>query len=355
MPSPFTITRRSLLSAALGAVALGVTGACARDTSTVATLDADTPIPESVPEGTKLVVGDPEQQKAIEFSGLADTFTFEVEWANMSGGPATLEAFRAGALDLGAVADIPPIYSHWVGIPAKIVAAKFRHDPIHHPVYRIAIAPGVGVTTLADIRGKRIAYSPGQAQGALIFRLLRKLGLSKSDVTLVELPANGDSYLTAVSSRQVDVAPLGGIHVKRYEARFGRDGAITLPHGLRDDPTCLYAPVHVLNDPAKAAAIREYVRVWARAWRWREAHPEEWIERYYVKHQGLTADDGRWLVENVGIADIPDSWKDVVVRHQETVNLLAEETGNEPIRAEELYDWRFESVAADAVKKGSAQ
>ncbi|HEY8533661.1 MAG TPA: ABC transporter substrate-binding protein [Micromonospora sp.] len=352
---PLSISRRSLLSATLGAVVLGVTGACAQDTSEAETLDADAPIPDTVPKGTKLVVGDPEQQKAIEFSGLADTLTFEVEWANMSGGPATLEAFRANALDLGAVADIPPIHSHWVGFPTKIVAAKFRQDPLNHPVYRIAIAPGVRVTSLADIRGKRIAYSPGQAQGALILRLLRKLGLSKSDVTLVELPANGDSYLTAVSSRQVDVAPLGGIHVKRFEARFGNDGAITLPHGLRDDPTCLYAPVRVLNDPAKAAAIREYVRVWARAWRWRESHPEEWIRRYYVEHQGLTADDGRWLVDNVGIADIPGSWKEVIPRHQETINLLAEETGNKPVRAEDLYDWRFESVAADAVKKGSAQ
>ncbi|WP_241825331.1 hypothetical protein [Micromonospora sp. CB01531] len=188
-----------------------------------------------------------------------------------------------------------------------------------------------------------------------MLRVLHKAGLTKQDVKLVELPSTGDVYATALASHQVDVAPIGGVQVKRYETKYGKDGATTIAHGLRDDPGHLYAPVTVLADPAKAAAIREYVQAWARAWRWREANPDEWIERYYVKDQGLSADDGRWLVENAGVADIPASWTEAIARHQETIDLLAKETGNKPLRAEDLYDRRYESVAADALAAGGAR
>lgn len=345
--------RRVLLSATLGAVTLSLT-ACAKD-GTPDPAQANAPLPESVPKGTKLVIGDKEHQKAIEFSGEADNFSFEVQWANLSGGPQTLEAFRAKALDVGSVADIPPIHSHWTGIPTKIVASRFRQDPLNHAIYRLGIAPGAGVTALADIRGKKVAYSPGQAQGALVLRVLKKAGLSKQDVTLVELPSTNDVYANALASRQVDVAPIGGVQIKRYETKYGKDGATTIAHGLRDDPGHLYAPITVLADPAKAAAIREYVRVWARAWRWREANPDEWIERYYVKDQGLSAEDGRWLVDNAGLSDIPPSWAEAIARHQETIDLLAKETGNKPLRAEDLYDRRYESVGAQAFAGGSTR
>lgn len=343
-------TRRTLLSVTLGAVALGLT-ACAGDDELDPEL-ASAPLPDTVPKGTTLAIGDREHQKAIEYSGLAETLTFEVKWANISGGPQTLEAFRAEALDLGSVADIPPIHSHWTGVPTKIVAARFRQDPLNHAIYRLGIAPGVAVDTLADLRGKKIAFSPGQAQGALVLRVLKKAGLSKKDVELVELPSTNDVYATALASRQVEVAPIGGVQVKRYEAKYGRDGARTIAHGLRDDPGHLYAPVGVVADPAKAAAIREYVGVWAKAWRWREANKEEWIERFYVKDQGLTPEDGRWIVENNGVADIPASWTEAIARHQETIDLLAAETGNKPLKAEDLYDRRFETVAADALGAG---
>ncbi|MEV4410973.1 ABC transporter substrate-binding protein [Catellatospora sp. NPDC049609] len=353
MNQPFTMGRRALLSAGLGALALGLT-ACAGDDPPDATVALDTPLAESVPSGTRLVIGDKEHQKAIEFSGEAKKLTFEVEWANLSGGPQTLEAFRARALDLGSVADIPPIHSHWTGIPTRIVASKFRQDPLEHAIYRLGIAPGVAVASLADLRGKKVAYSPGQAQGALVLRVLRKAGLSKQDVQLIELPSTGDVYANALASRQVEVAPIGGVQVKRYEGKYGKDGATTIAHGLRDDPGHLYAPITVLADPAKAAAIRQYVQVWARAWRWREANPDEWIDRYYVKDQGLTAEDGRWIVANAGVADIPPSWADAISRHQETIDLLAEETGNKPLKAEDLYDRRYETVAADALAAGGA-
>jgi sulfonate transport system substrate-binding protein len=298
---------------------------------------------------TTLVIGDPMTQEALVLSGEIDKLPFKVTWANISGGPNTIQAFRAHALDLGQVADIPPIHANWTGLPVKIVATRFRQDPINHPIYQLGIAPGAVVKSLADLRGRKIAYSPGQAQGALVLRILQKAGLSKSDVHLVELPSTGDVYANALASKLVDAAPLGVVIAKRYLANYARDGAKVISHGLRDDPSYLYAPTSVLADPAKAAAIREYVKFWARAQRWIDSHPAQWTAGYYVGQQGLSEADARFVTAESGRADIPPSWADVIRRQQETVDLLARETGEPRLNAADLFDRRYESVAAVAL------
>ena len=307
------------------------------------------PLLATVPPGTKLVVGDPQTKVALQLSGLIDEIPFEIEWTNLSGGPQTSEAFRARALDVGSVAEIPSIFANWNDLPVRNIAYREREDPIGHPIYRFGIAPGLDVKTLADFRGKRIAFSPGQAQGALVLRALQAAGLAKTDVTLVELPSTGDAYPIALASHQVDVAPIGGVLIRRYLNQYGADGATVIEHGLRDDPSHLYAPQWVLDDPAKAAALAVYVEFWARATQWINDNPEAWVEGYYVKDQGLNQEDGEYLVEQTGKQIVPANWDEVVARHQKTIDLLATELGYEPYSAEQIFDRRFEPLGATAL------
>ncbi|MET9270089.1 ABC transporter substrate-binding protein [Kribbella sp. NPDC003557] len=350
------IRKFAVLTAALAAVALiaGCGGdAKAGGDDAAGKLSLDAALPITVPDGAKIVVGDPATEVALKLSGQIDKVSKFVQFANLSGGPQTTEAFRAHALDLGSVAEIPPIHATWTGLHVKIVASKFRQDPLGHPIYKLGIAPGVSVKTLGDLRGKKIAYSPGQAQGALVLKVLKKAGLTKEDVKLIELPSTGDVYSQSLASKQVDVAPIGGVQIKRYLAKYGKDGAATIDHGLRDDAGHLYGPVESLEDPAKAAAIRAYVAAWAVAQEWIDKHPEEWIKGYYVDNQGLTEADGQWLVDNAGHPDIPADWSDAIERQQQTIELLAKETDNKVIQAKDLYDLRFQTVAADAIKAGA--
>jgi sulfonate transport system substrate-binding protein len=348
-----TTSVRKALAVTLVILSLAITGCGTSAQATGGTLSLDAALPTEVPAGTKIIVGDPVTQKALQLSGEIKNLKADVEWANISGGPQTTEAFRAGALDVGSVAEIPPINATWTGLKVKIVASKFRIDPIHHPIYELGVAPGVAVRTIADLRGKKIAYSPGQAQGALVLKVLQKAGLTKADVQLVELPSTGDIYLNALSSKQVDVAPIGGVSIKRYLTKYGPDGATTISHGLRDDPSHLYALQTSLEDPAKAAAIRELVQAWARAARWVDEHPQEWVAGYYVKDQGLTAEDGAWLEQRNGHPDVPSDLTDAIKRHQATIDLLAKETANPVLKAQDLYDLRFVQVQAEAFKEGS--
>jgi sulfonate transport system substrate-binding protein len=315
-------------------------------------LALDAPIPQRVPAGTTIVVGDPLTQKVLERNGWLKGLPFKVQFAQITGGPGVTEAFQAKALDVGSAANIPPIHAIWVGIPVKIVAWRFRTEPWRHPIYVIATRPGSPITKVADLKGKRIAYSPGQAQGAVVLRTLAHAGIAQKDVTLVDLPAAADTYMGALAAGEVDAAPIGaGLQAKRYLEKYQADGARVIGHGaFRDDPGILYVRTETLQDPAKAAAIRQYVQLWARAQTWIDTHPREWAQLYYVRDQGVTAAEAALIIKESGRSDIPRSWDQAIAVQQETIDFMAAEMSNKPFDAHTIFDRRFETVAADALR-----
>lgn len=116
----------------------------------------------------------------------------------------------------------------------KIISVQERTKP----GYQLAIAPGASVGSIEALRGRRIAYSPGQAQGALVLRVLGKAGLARSDVQLVELIST--EFKDALGSRQVDAAPLGGSNLRRYLREYAAEGGAAIPHGVADGYSFFY-------------------------------------------------------------------------------------------------------------------
>jgi sulfonate transport system substrate-binding protein len=350
------------LAASAGALALAARdhrGVFARDGEAVAAttdggpggLPLDAPLPDKVPPGVTLIIGDPMTQRVLEHTGWIRDLPFKVKWAQITGGPAVTEAFHAHALDVGVVADVPPIHATWVGIPVKIIAVRFRKDPQEHPTFVFAVAPGSKIQSLADLRGKRIAFSPGQVQGEIVLRSLAATGLTARDATLVELPStSADFYVNALVGGMIDAAPIGaGAAARHYLTNYGAQGARLIRHSAaRDDLAFLYVRTDTVRDPAKAAALRAYVAVWARANAWISSHPDEWARIYYQGDQGLSADDARYVVAASGEADIPRRWNEAVGIEQSAIDLMAQETHRRPFAAGGLFDRRFEPVAADA-------
>jgi sulfonate transport system substrate-binding protein len=345
--------RRGIAAVVLAVLAASGLAACdSAEGSNGPKLAADAPIPDKVPKGTVLRVADPATETAIKAAGLDRELSDEgvdVEWANISGGPKTLEAFRAHAIDVGAAQDIPPLFAEWTNTDVKIVATSSRADALNHPVYQLGIAPGVDVKSLEDLKGKKIAYSPGQAQGALVLRVLAKAGLTQDDVDLVEMQSVDDVYVNAVGSKQVDVAPLGGTLLTEYLSKYGQDGGTSVPTGIRDDQSLLYTLPETLEDAGKAAALAKYVVVWAEAKQWINAHPDEYAQVFYVDHEGLSLEDGKALVAQTGTIQVPVSWDETIKAHQATADLLAEEQDHDQLDVADLYDTRFEKAVGDAL------
>ena len=344
-------TRTVALGAALLATAALAAGCGGKaDGSSQGTLAPDAPLPTKVPKGTVLRIGDPTTQVAIKAAGLEKELTdagVEVKWANISGGPKSIEAFRADQLDCSSVADIPSLFAHWTGTDTQIIFNSVTVDPLKFPTYQLGIAPGAGIKTLQDLKGKKIAYAAGQAQGALVLRVLKEAGLSQDDVQLVDLPSTGTVYAQALGSKQVDAAPLGRATIEStFLSQY--PGATAIDTGIRDDASTVYCLTKAVRDPAKAAALATYVKVRTEALLWQNDHPEEWKKAYYEDDQGLTPELAQAAIDAGGIKGIPATWDNAIKRLQDTADLLADEQKNKKFDVRTIVDTRFAPIEAQA-------
>lgn len=313
-------------------------------------LALDAPLPTVVPPGVTLVIGDPQTEQVLKHTGWDRELPFQVKWAEIAGGPGVTEAFHARVLDVGTGANIPPIHAVWVGMPVKMIAVRFRQDPQNHPLFVLAVAPDAKVASLADLRGKRIAYSPGQVQGEIVIRTLQSQGLTPADVKLVELPStSADVYINALAGGAIDVAPIAaGPAAKRYLDQFGPAGGKVLRHSPdRDDLVTLYVRDETLRDPGKAAALRAYVKLWGRAQQWISDHPEAWAQTYYVQHEGLSPEAAHSAVQALGKVDVPARWDQALALQQSSIDLMAQASRQPRFDAATLFDRRFEALAAE--------
>jgi sulfonate transport system substrate-binding protein len=316
-------------------------GSAAADTEGAAT----EPLAAKVPAGTSLKIASYQNQQQLQFKlAKLPELPFTVSsWVNIGAGPDVINAFRAKSLDLANNAGIPPIQAHYQGFAAKIVAI----DITRKPNYLFATKPGSDIRTVEDFKGKRLAFSQGQAQGVVLLRALKKAGLKYDDVKLVPLTSN--QFLTALQSGQVDVAPLGNNQAPAYLKQYGPKGAHTITTDVVDLLNLLWAPQSVLNDRAKAAAIAAYIPQWAQAQVWTYEHPDVWDEEFYVKTQNLTLEQAKSITALANKPLFPAAWDEAIKWEQETADLLAEGGFVKKFDVSSLFDHRFESIAARAV------
>ena len=208
------------------------------------------------------------------------------------------------------------------------------------------------MTSLADLRGRRIAYSPGQAQGALVLRVLRAGRADQGRRRAGGAGQHRRRLPDRASQRRRSTSPRSaGCQIRRYLANYGPDGASTIPHGLRDDPGHLYAPTTVSPTRPRRRPIREYVAALGTRHDLGLRTPGG-VDRALLRPGPGPDRRGRAVAgrERPASRTSRPSWTETIARHQETIDLLAEETGNGRCAAEDLYDRRYESVGADAIR-----
>ncbi|AZG48411.1 ABC transporter substrate-binding protein [Gordonia insulae] len=319
-------------------------------------LNTDVPLPTDIPAGTTITVADQQNQIQVllRASGLEKTLPFTIEYANFTGGPAVLEAFRAGTADVAPVGDVPPIHAASTGQQVPIILGR----EIKPSSMSLATRPGApAITSLQDLRGKKIAYAEGTAQQVVVLRALANAGLSTDDVELVRLQLA--EFSEALGAKEVDVAPLNEPRLTRYLRDYGPDGASfvdpevagTISQGL----SYVYARGESLAEPAKAAALRALVTTLVQAFQWTNTHPAEWIKAYYVDDQKVSEADGWKILQSNGTTAIPALDDALIARQQSTIDLLEKADAlPEPVTATDLFDLRFAPVVDAAVKRYGA-
>ncbi len=107
-----------------------------------------------------------------------------VSWTEFTAGPVQLEALNVGSIDFGDVGEAPPIFAQAAGAPLVYVGASNPRPRLE----AIVVPKDSPIRSVADLKGKKIAFNKGSNVQYLIAKLLEKHGLKYGDVTPVFLP-----------------------------------------------------------------------------------------------------------------------------------------------------------------------
>jgi sulfonate transport system substrate-binding protein len=251
-----------------------------------------------VPAGTSLVIAEQNATQSLPWN-LADAgenAPYGVEFADFSGGAAVIEALRSGAADIGSIGEAPVPIAVDSGV-TDLVTIGLQANPGTSGGYFLVAKPDSGIDSIEELRGKRVAYPPGSGRHMVTAALLKQHGLDlKTDVQPVELA--GAEVVPTFAAGAVEAAiVLGNQYYQLGEPPILGDGT-----GINTGIQSLIVRKDVLDDPAKVAAIGDYVGRAVAANNWKDSHADQWIEEYYVKQQGITFDQGKKLYEEDGVA-----------------------------------------------------
>jgi sulfonate transport system substrate-binding protein len=250
----------------------------------------------AVPSGTKLIIAEQNDQASIpwKLSGASAGAPYAITFAGFNGGPAVLEALIAGAADIGYVGEAPLPIAVAAGVD-DLVAVGLIANPGSPGNYFLVTQPGNGINTVADLRGRTVAYPPGTGRHMVLSGILHQHGLSLgSSVTGVQLA--GAEVAPTFSSRGVDAAIVLG---QQY-FRLGAPPVLADGRGHNWGLNVLLVRKAALQDPGKAAAVADFVRRAVQFYNWQGSNPDEWIKASYVAKQGLTFEQGKFLIEKEG-------------------------------------------------------
>ena len=108
---------------------------------------------------------------------------YKVAWTEFPSGPPLLEALNVGAIDFGNTGEAPPIFAQAAGAPIQYVA----YEPPAPKGEAILVPKDSKLTSVADLRGKKVALNKGSNVHYLLVKALEKAGVKYSEIEPVFL------------------------------------------------------------------------------------------------------------------------------------------------------------------------
>lgn len=115
--------------------------------------------------------------KRLERQGI------KVTWAEFTSGPPLLEALAAGKVDVGETGDAPVIFAQ----SKKAPIVYFGQSQPNPEAVAILVRPNSPIRSVADLKGKKVAFAKGSSAVPLVVNALGRAGLKLSDITPVYL------------------------------------------------------------------------------------------------------------------------------------------------------------------------
>ena len=108
----------------------------------------------------------------------------QVKWSEFPAGPQLLEALNSGAIDFGTTGEAPPIFAQ----AASTKLAYVGHEPPAPRGEAILVPKDSPIKTVAELKGKNVAFNKGSNVHYLLVRALEKAGVPYSEIKTSYLP-----------------------------------------------------------------------------------------------------------------------------------------------------------------------
>jgi sulfonate transport system substrate-binding protein len=202
-------------------------------------------------------------------AGLINKLPFHAVWSDFTSGPPMLQAISSGSVDIGGVGDAPPVIAAAGGYNVDIVGARTAN-----PLAAALLVPkNSPIHSVAQLRGKKIAIAPGSSGNYHLLQVLDKAGIPVTAVSLDDLqPADA---LAAFASGQVDAWDVWSPYIEQAVAT---EHARILVNAQPYQATYSFevASKSAIADPAKAAAIKDYLKLLNQAYVWAAKNYTGW-------------------------------------------------------------------------------
>lgn len=236
-------------------------------------------------------------------SGVFDGTPYKIEFSSFNNALDNYTALAAGNVDISSSALNTALQlqqasaEEWTAAtaPIKVLVTRVSDYPGSLDRYVIIAGSKSGIKELtADtFRGKKIAYSPGANNYLVFLAALKSLNLKPDDVHWIELDTTANSL--ALLNNSIDLVS-GSIDL--YGTAI-EDGAKVVATSAKMGVPLLsgvLANTTALNDPAKGAAIADFISRYVKYEDWFNTHPVE-AKAAYV--------DGRHFTES----QAENAWK----------------------------------------------
>jgi len=202
----------------------------------------------------------------------------DIELTVMENTPLKMGALMAGQVDLVAsTADEFPTYMR-NGKPLRYILAVDNSNGGD------GVVSNKSIKTVADLKGRTVAFEEGSVSQFFINALLRKASLTQDDVEMVNMTATDAGV--AFSANRVDAAVTWEPHLS--QGANSDHGHLLVSSS--ETPGLIVDVVAVLGDTAetKQAELKAFVRAWQRALDFLKTNPDE---GYQIMAKGV----GGWL------------------------------------------------------------
>ena len=211
---------------------------------------------------------------SVEASGVLEGAVYRVDWKHFQAAAPLAEALNTGDLDLGFLGDSGFLFLAAKQAPVKLIGVS-RQNP---DTIALLVPKDSPVKTIADLKGKKVAYWPGAWSQQLTLRALEQAGLPENHVEFIKLmPIDAAAALPQGS---IDAFPVWEPYISQ-QILFSGARPILTAKNLMPGLSAIAASTSAID--SKREAIADFLGRVKQARAWVDNHTDAYADLWAQK------------------------------------------------------------------------